>query len=222
MKQLSFREATKDSNKKKKFIEMMIKKCTSEKKYSGDMEDYSESKAQVEYFTAKMQRNDWHKWLIRFYSYLCYLDCGRKENRARLQHAGHIKTILQHLDPKDSGIDISAEGYIVWTQYEDRNVSKTFWDNKQLVTFLTADHVRLEALTMLPVGMTKILWNIKEILKGWRWTVDLEMQQRKNRQRLAKRDTCLTIDNVEKFKASRPMMSRRKALQKAANNLLLT
>lgn len=77
--------------------------------------DYSESESLLEYFITKTPRHDRQKWLMGFYSYLRYPDCGRKKNRKRI-HASHIKTILEDLDPGGSGTDILAEkqGYIVW------------------------------------------------------------------------------------------------------------
>ena len=57
-----------------------------EQEDSGGDEDYdfSEGESLLEYFTAKNPCNDWQKWLIGFYNYLHYPDCGRKNNRNRL------------------------------------------------------------------------------------------------------------------------------------------
>lgn len=210
------------------------KECSSEQEYSGDdeEEDCSESEPQVDYFTSKTPRTDRHKWLVGFYSYLHYPDCGRKKNRNRLQHASHIKTILEDLDPKGTGIDILAEeeGYIVWTQWVDVNmgpktsgtINAYLGTFEKFLTFVTLDRIRPGALPTLSEDVTKILRNTKERLKGWRRTVDLEMRPKRNQRVLDECDSRLTIEDVEKFKASRPVMSARKAFQKAADGLPLT
>lgn len=195
-------------------------------------EDYSERESLLEYFTAKNPRNDRHNWLIGFYNYLHYPDCGRKKNRNRLQHASHIKTILEDLDPGGNGIDILAEeeGYIVWTQWVDRNMgpktSRTInaylGTFEMFLAFVTIDRIRPGTVPTLAEDVAEILHNTKERLKGWRRTVDLEMRPQRNQRLLAECDTCLTIDDVEKFKGSRPVVSARKTFQKAADGIPLT
>ena len=87
-------------------------------------EGFIENEPQEEYFTAAVPCNDRHQWLKLFYEYLAYPDCDRKKNRNRLQHASHIRTILENLEPKGTVIDVLAEdgGYVVWTQWVDRNM----------------------------------------------------------------------------------------------------
>ena len=161
-----------------------------------------------------------------------YPDCGRKKNRNRLQHASHIKTILEDLEPGGSEIDILAEeeGYIVWTQWVDPNMgpktSGTINANlgtfEMFLAFVTIDRIRPGTVPKLAEEVTKSLRNTKERLKGWRRKVDLEMRPRRNQRLLDECDTRLMIDDVENFKASQPVMSARKTFQKAADGILLT
>ena len=52
-----------------------------------------------------------------------------RKARNRLQHAAHIKTILEDLDPHGSDLKVLSrdEGYIVWTDWVDlkMNILKT-------------------------------------------------------------------------------------------------
>ena len=143
-----------------------------------------ENEPQEEYFTAKVPHNDRHRWLILFYEYLAYPDCGRKKNRNRLQHASHIKTILEDLEPKGTGIDVLVEdeGYVVWTQWVDQNmglkssgtINAYLSTYETFLAFLTLDRVRPRNVPALAEEVTKILRNTKNKLKGWCRTVDLE------------------------------------------------
>ena len=68
-----------------------------------------------------------------------------------LQHAAHIKTILEDLDPHGSGLEVLSqdEGYIVWTDWVDlkMNILKTGSINahlgmyKKFPTFVVEERV---------------------------------------------------------------------------------
>jgi len=226
--------AAKTSKGDEEILDDYLEGYTTEQEDSGDDKDEAcrERESLLEYFTAKNPRNDRHNWLIGFYNYLHYPDCGRKKNRNRLQHASHIKTILEDLDSGGSGIDILAEeeGYIVWTQWVDRNMGpktsgtiNAYLETLEMfLAFVTLDRIRPGTVPTLAEDVTKILRNTKERLKGWRRTVDLEMRPRRNQRLLDECDTRLTIDDVEKFKGSRPVVSARKTFQKASDGLPLT
>ena len=150
-----------------------------------DLEEvFIEHEPQEEYFTATVPRSDRHQWLILFYEYLAYPDCGRKKNRNRLQHASHIRTILEDLEPRGTGIDVLAEdeGYVVWTQWVDRNIglkssgtiNAYLGTYETFLAFVTLDRVRQGTVPALAEEVTKILRNTKNRLRGWRKTVDLE------------------------------------------------
>ena len=195
-------------------------------------EENSESQLQVEYFTSKAPGSDRHRWLVAFYEYLNYPDCGRKKSTNRLQHASHIKTILEDLEPGGTGINILAEeeGYVVWTQWVDRNmgakssgtINSYLGTLEKFLTFVTVDRVRQGTLPTLAEDVTKILRNTKEKLKGWRRTVDLEMRPVRNKRLLDECDMRLTIEDVQKFHSSKPVVSARKTFQKAADDMPLT
>lgn len=61
---------------------------------------------QEEFFNCPNPKTDRHKWLVAFHNHLSLPDAGRKKNRNRLQHASHIRTILEDLEPNGTGIDI--------------------------------------------------------------------------------------------------------------------
>ena len=83
---------------------------------------------QEDFFTSASPTTDRHRWLIAFYNHLNLPDDERKA-RNRLQHAAHIKTILEDLDPHCSDLEVLSrdEGYIVWTDWVDlkMNILKT-------------------------------------------------------------------------------------------------
>lgn len=170
--------------------------------------------------------------MILFYKYLAYPSYGRKKNRNRLQHASHIRTILEDLEPKGTGIDVLAEdeGYVVWTQWVDRNmglkssgtINAYLSTYKTFLAFLTLDRVRPRNVPALAEEVTKILRNTKNKLKGWCRTVDLEACPLRNQRLLDECNTRLTIEDVEKFKASRTVAKARKTFQKAASSMPLT
>lgn len=93
---------------------------------------------------------------------------------------------------------------------------------EMFLAFVTIDRIRPGTVPTLAEDVAKILHNTKEKLKGWRRTVDLEMRPQRNQRLLDECDTCLTIDDVEKFKGSRPVVSARKTFQKAADGIPLT
>ena len=75
---------------------------------------------QENFFTSANPTTDRHRWLIAFYNHLNLPD-GERKARNRLQHAAHIKTILEDLDPHGSDLEVLSrgEGYIVWTDWVD-------------------------------------------------------------------------------------------------------
>lgn len=93
---------------------------------------------------------------------------------------------------------------------------------EMFLAFVTIDRIRPGTVSRLAEDVTRILRNTKEKLKGWRRTVDLEMRPQRNQRLLDECDTRLTIDDVEKFKGSRPVVSARKTFQKAADGMRLT
>ena len=77
---------------------------------------------------------------------------------------------------------------------------------EMFLAFVTIDRIRPGTVPKLAEEVTKILRNTKERLKGWCRKVDLEIRPWRNQRLLYECDTRLTIDDVEKFKASRPVM----------------
>jgi len=94
---------------------------------------------QEDFFTSASPTTDRHRWLIAFYNHLNLPDAGRKKARNRLQHAAHVKTILEDLDPHGSDLEVLSrdEGHIVWTEWVDlkMNILKTGTINVYLGTY---------------------------------------------------------------------------------------
>ena len=65
-------------------------------------------------------------WLGLFYKYLNTPDCRRKRDKNRLQHATHVRTILEDIDLKGKDLEMLSEdeGYIVWTEWVDRKLER--------------------------------------------------------------------------------------------------
>ena len=76
---------------------------------------------QEEFFTTKHPKTNRHKWLVALYQYLNLPDAGRKKNRNRLQHASHVRSMLEFIDRTGTDITIFAKdnGNIVWTNWVD-------------------------------------------------------------------------------------------------------
>ena len=63
--------------------------------------------------TASSPKDKMQTWLGLFYKYLNTPDCGRKRDKNRLQHATHVRTIIENFNPKGKDIEILSkdEGY---------------------------------------------------------------------------------------------------------------
>ena len=68
-----------------------------------DESHYPDRKA---FFKDPNPRSNRHRWLVLFYHHLNKPDCGRKKQKNRLQHAEHVRRILEDLQPRGSDIDI--------------------------------------------------------------------------------------------------------------------
>ena len=69
-------------------------------------EDESHYPDQKEFFKDPNPRSNRHRWLVLFYHHLNKPDCGRKKQKNRLQHAEHVRRILEDLQPRGSDVDI--------------------------------------------------------------------------------------------------------------------
>ena len=68
------------------------------------------------YYTHTKPENPRHQWLTGFYDYLSRPAIGDKKKSIHLQHAGQMRTLLKHFDPKGKDITCLAldEGDAVW------------------------------------------------------------------------------------------------------------
>lgn len=60
------------------------------------------------YYTQTKPENPRHQWLIGFYDYLSRPAMGDRKKAICLQHAGQMRTLLEHLDPKGKDITCLA------------------------------------------------------------------------------------------------------------------
>ena len=188
--------------------------------------EYEPTMLQEEFFNCPNPKTDRHKWLVAFHNHLSLPDAGRKKDRNRLQHASHIRTILEDLEPNGTGIDILSrdEGYIVWTDWVDATLAirKTGTINAYLGTyqkflqFVVEERIRTTNLPDLDEDCKRIFRNTIPKLKGWRRTVDLEQRPQRTRRILDECDNRLTRQDVDTFLAS-PLVVHAKRLFEMAN-----
>lgn len=147
-------------------------------------EDYEEDQLQEQYFTSANPKTTRHKWLVLFYQWLNTADAGRKKDRNWLQHASHIRLMLEDLQPGGNGIDVLSadEGQIVWTDWVDvkllslksGTINGYLGTYEKFLQFVVEDRVRVTEYPPVDPEVRRIFMNTIPKLKGWRRTVDLE------------------------------------------------
>ncbi len=176
----------------------------SEEEY--EVEDEEEYGLQEEFFTTPNPKNNRHKWLVLFYRWLNTADAGRKKDRNRLQHACHIKKMLEDLQPGGTDIDVLSEdeGQIVWTDWVDLKlmtlksgtINGYLGTYQSFLTFVVEDCVRVSDFPPLEDDVRRNFRNIIPKLRGWRKTVDLEGKVDTNQRRMDECTHCLTTEDV--------------------------
>ena len=144
---------------------------------SDDDEEFQDRVLQEDFFTCPTPSSKRHQWLVAFHKFLNLPDAGHKKDRNRLQHASHIRTILEDLDPSKTNIEVLSQdkGYIVWTDWVDPKMStlKSGTINAYLgtlqkfLTFVTEERVRSSSLPTLSADCLRILRNTIPKLAGW-------------------------------------------------------
>ena len=187
---------------------------------SDEDEEFQDRVLQEDFFTCPTPSSKRHQWLVAFHKFLNLPDAGRKKDRNRLQHASHIRTILEDLDPSGTDVEVLSqdEGYIVWTDWVDPKMStlKSGTINAYLgtlqkfLTFVTEERVRSSSLPTLSADCLRILRNTIPKLAGWRRTVDLEQRSQRSCRILEECDSRLTTSDVNQFLAS-PVVESAKA-----------
>ncbi|CAH3020108.1 unnamed protein product, partial [Porites evermanni] len=101
-----------------------IKEDITTEERDDEEESCPDDERMIDYPTASSPKDKMQTWLGLFYKYLNTPDCGRKRDKNRLQHATHVRTILEDIDPEGKDIEILSEdeGYIVWTEWVDRKL----------------------------------------------------------------------------------------------------
>ena len=60
-------------------------------------------------FLLRTPLNNRHWWLLEFFKYLNFTDCGRKKSRNKQQHASQVRTILEELEPRGRDIQVLSQ-----------------------------------------------------------------------------------------------------------------
>ena len=184
------------------------------------------------YYTEQHPRNDRHRWLVLFYQHLSLPDCGRKKNKNRLQHAEHVRKILNDLDPDGVSIDILSEdeGYIVWTQWVDPNldylrsgtIRSYLGSLESFLNFVTLERVRKGTVPEVHDDVLKICRNTIKRVKGWRKTVDLETRPQRTERLLDECDKILKTSDVQQFLDSKPIQLTKDVFTKVEDDQVIT
>lgn len=195
-------------------------------------EDYEEDQLQEQYFTSANPKTTRHKWLVLFYRWLNTADAGRKKDCNRLQHASHIRLMLEDLQPGGDGIDVLSadEGQIVWTDWVDvkllslksGTINGYLGTYEKFLQFVVEDRVRVTEYPPVDPEVRRIFMNTIPKLKGWRRTVDLEGRAETNQRRMDECTYRLTTDDVKAFLSSPICVNARKIFDKANDKYMLT
>ena len=140
-----------------------------------DASDPAESVS--EYFKATSFKNERHRWMCLFYQQLNKPDLGRKKSRNRLQHASHVRKILEDLEPNGTNIDVLSgdEGNVVWTDWVDPKMESLragtirsyLGSYEMFLDFVTQERVRAGIVPELDTDVAKIFRNTVKKLKSW-------------------------------------------------------
>ena len=189
-------------------------------------ESCADDERTIDYLTASSPKDKRQTWLGLFYKYLNTPDCGRKRDKNRLQHATHVRTILEDIDPKGKDIEILSEdeGYIVWTEWVDRKleskrsgtVRSYLGSYKHFLKFVTKQRVRTDTVPSLSPVALAIFKDVKEVISAWCRTIDLDTRPQKTEKILKTCDNRLTNDDVEKFHKSKAILKIQDFVEAAA------
>lgn len=192
-------------------------------------ESYPEDQRTIDYLTASNPKDKRKTWLRLFYNYLNTPDCGRKRDKNHLQHATHVRTILEDIDPKGKDIEILSqdEGYIVWTEWVDRKleckrpgtVRSYLGSYRQFLKFVTKQRVRTDAVPSLSPLALATLKDVKDVIPAWCRTTDLDTRPKKQKI-LQTCDNRLTNDDVNKFHRSKAILHIQDLVEAAARGEL--
>ena len=197
-----------------------------------DSEESDEEFAhQKDYFTCTNPITKRHKWLTAFYQHLNLPDAGRKKDRNQLQHACHIKTMLEDLDPRETDVEILSqnEGYIVKTHWVDVKMNSlrtgtikaylgTF---EKFLTFVVEEQVR-STMPQVSTDAKRVFRNVIPKLEGWRKTVDIDMRPQRTQRILDECENRLTNEDVEQFHHSKHVLKIQSLFENVSDGHWLT
>ena len=203
-----------------------------EEKDDEEEQSYPEDERTIDYLTAANPKDKRQTWLRLFYNYLNTPDCGRKRDKNRLQHATHVRTILEDIDPKGKDIDILSqdEGHIVWTEWVDRKleckrpgtVRSYLGSYRQFLQLVTKQRVRTDDVPSLSPVALAIFKDVKDVIPAWCRTIDLDTRPQKTEKILQTCDNRLTNDDVAKFHRSKAILQIQDLVEAAARGQQLS
>ena len=167
-----------------------------------------------------------------FFQELNKQDLGRKKSRNRLQHASHVRKIVEDLEPNGTNIDVLSgdEGNIVWTDWVDPKMESLragtirsyLGSYEMFLDFVTQERVRAGVVPELDTDVLIIFRNTVKKLKGWQKTVDLEKRPEKYEKVLEETDIRLMNKDVEEFRNSETVSVAGNLLKRAKDGAELS
>lgn len=108
--------------------------------YSSNDETEVSNLSAEKYYTQTKPENPRHQWSIGFYDNLSRPAMGDKKRAIRHQHAGQMRTLFKHLDPKGKDITCLAldDGNAVWKRWVKPTHSRGSKKAATVISYLTS------------------------------------------------------------------------------------
>ena len=115
-------------------------RTSSSSSYSSNDETEVSNLSAEKYYTQTKPENPRHQWSIGFYDNLSRPAMGDKKRAIRHQHAGQMRTLFKHLDPKGKDITCLAldEGSAVWKRWVKPTLSRGSKKAATVISYLTS------------------------------------------------------------------------------------
>ena len=170
--------------------------------------------------------------MVGFYDYLSRPSAGFKKKSIRLQHAGQVRILLEHIDPKGDDITCLAldVGDAVWSRWVKDTLENGSKKSGTVISYLTSFEKFLQYVTNpryncsrppLHQGYIDTFIAILPEIKGWRSTVDGCTQDKQNQRYMDESDALITPEEMAELKASKPYVEGIKAIKQADEGKVL-
>ena len=186
------------------------------------------------YFTIKNPKTERHQWLTSFWWYLGSPDAGNLKDQDRKQHASQVRALFTILDKEGQGIGCLVEegGQAVWNRYvqpllDDElaacgTIKSYLGSLEKFVEFLTIEPFKRQDMPTIAQDHETILRYLRNILKGWRSTVEKRTQHQKWEKYIQECDKLLLPEDVRQVMSSSPALEGLKAFTSAKAGVPLT